>query len=85
MTLLGGLLLAGLVGILAYYILITKKSAEAEILRGIRRGEFFVEYQPVFRSHNQTISGLEALSVGNTRLKGGFRPISSFLMPKLNT
>lgn len=61
MTLLGGLLLAGLVGILAYYILITKKSAEAEILRGIRRGEFFVEYQPVFRSHNQTISGLEAL------------------------
>ncbi|CQD42117.1 cyclic di-GMP phosphodiesterase [Yersinia mollaretii] len=74
MTLLGGLLLAGLVGILAYYILIASQSAEAEILRGIRRGEFFVEYQPVFRSHDRTISGLEALIRWQHPIEGRISP-----------
>lgn len=74
MTLLGGLLLSGLVGILAYYILITSQSAEAEILRGIRRGEFFIEYQPVFRSHERTISGLEALIRWKHPIEGRISP-----------
>lgn len=74
MTLLGGLLLAGLVGILAYYILIASRSAEAEILRGIRRGEFFVEYQPVFRSHDRSISGLEALIRWEHPIEGRISP-----------
>ncbi|EOI6467800.1 cyclic di-GMP phosphodiesterase [Yersinia enterocolitica] len=74
MTLLGGLLLAGLVGILAYYILIASQSAEAEILRGIRRGEFFVEYQPVFRSNDRSISGLEALIRWQHPIEGRISP-----------
>ncbi|CNH93744.1 cyclic di-GMP phosphodiesterase [Yersinia pekkanenii] len=74
MTLLGGLLLSGLVGILAYYILITRQSAEAEILRGIRRGEFFVEYQPVFRSHDRTITGMEALIRWQHPIEGRISP-----------
>mgnify|MGYP003601866618 CR=1 FL=1 len=74
MTLLGGLLLAGLVGILAYYILIASQSAEAEILRGIRRGEFFVEYQPVFRSDDRSISGLEALIRWQHPIEGRISP-----------
>ncbi|CNJ52011.1 cyclic di-GMP phosphodiesterase [Yersinia aldovae] len=74
MTLLGGLLLAGLVGILAYYILIASRSAEAEILRGIKRGEFFVEYQPVFRSHDRSISGLEALIRWEHPIEGRISP-----------
>ncbi|CNG25869.1 cyclic di-GMP phosphodiesterase [Yersinia intermedia] len=73
-TLLGGLLLSGLVGILAYYILIASQSAEAEILRGIRRGEFFVEYQPVFRSHDRSISGLEALIRWQHPIEGRISP-----------
>ncbi|CRY16076.1 cyclic di-GMP phosphodiesterase [Yersinia enterocolitica] len=74
MTLLGGLLLAGLVGILAYYILIASQSAEAEILRGIRRGEFFVEYQPAFRSNDRSISGLEALIRWQHPIEGRISP-----------
>ncbi|CQI97357.1 cyclic di-GMP phosphodiesterase [Yersinia frederiksenii] len=74
MTLLGGLLLAGLVGILAYYILVASQSAEAEILRGIRRGEFFVEYQPVFRSQDRTLTGLEALIRWRHPIEGRISP-----------
>lgn len=74
MSILGGLLLAGLVGILAYYILIASQSAEAEILRGIRRGEFFVEYQPIFRSHDRTMSGLEALIRWQHPIEGRISP-----------
>lgn len=74
MTLLGGLLLAGLVGILVYYILIASQSAEAEILRGIRRGEFFVEYQPAFRSDNRSISGMEALIRWQHPVEGRISP-----------
>jgi EAL domain-containing protein (putative c-di-GMP-specific phosphodiesterase class I) len=74
MTFLGGLLLAGLVGILVYYILMASRSAEAEILRGIRRGEFFVEYQPVFRSHDRSISGLEALIRWEHPIEGCISP-----------
>ncbi|MDA5544716.1 cyclic di-GMP phosphodiesterase [Yersinia rochesterensis] len=74
MTLLGGVLLAGLVGILAYYILIASQSAEAEILRGIRRGEFFVEYQPAFRSDDRSLSGLEALIRWQHPIEGRISP-----------
>ncbi|CNE22981.1 rtn protein [Yersinia rohdei] len=74
LTILGGLLLSGLVGILAYYILIASKSAEAEILRGIRRGEFSVEYQPAFSAQDRTISGLEALIRWNHPIEGRISP-----------
>ncbi|CNK00404.1 cyclic di-GMP phosphodiesterase [Yersinia vastinensis] len=74
MTLLGGLLLSGLVGILAYYILIASQSAEAEILRGIRRGEFFVEYQPAFSSQDRSLRGLEALIRWKHPIEGRISP-----------
>ncbi|MGG7668336.1 cyclic di-GMP phosphodiesterase [Yersinia sp. J1] len=59
--LLGGLLLAAFVGISAYYIMSNRQNPEAEILRGMKRGEFFIEYQPVFEATSRKMSGLEAL------------------------
>ncbi|ENA1728130.1 cyclic di-GMP phosphodiesterase [Yersinia ruckeri] len=60
-TLLGGFLLSAFIGILSYYIMSNRQNPETEILRGMKRGEFFVEYQPVFHADNRKISGIEAL------------------------
>lgn len=61
LTLLGSLVLSLMAGVLYYYMLLLHQSPERALLRGIKRNEFFVEYQPVFPSGSQSIGGIEAL------------------------
>ncbi|CAM4149160.1 cyclic di-GMP phosphodiesterase [Serratia silvae] len=60
-TVLGSLVLSLMVGVLYYYMQILRQSPELALMRGIKRNEFFVEYQPVFHTASSTIAGMEAL------------------------
>lgn len=61
LTVLGSLVLSLMVGALYHYTQILRHSPERAMRRGIRRGEFFVEYQPVFHTATASLSGVEAL------------------------
>lgn len=61
LTMLGSLVLSLLIGVLCYYMLLLRQSPERALMRGIKRREFFVEYQPVFHSDSKSVAGLEAL------------------------
>lgn len=61
LTVLGSLVLSLMVGVLYYYMQILRQSPERALMRGIKRNEFYIEYQPVFHTASNTISGLEAL------------------------
>ncbi|AHG18698.1 phage resistance protein [Chania multitudinisentens RB-25] len=61
LTVLGSLVLSLMVGVLCYYTLMLRQSPERALMRGIRHGEFFVEYQPVFHTATSAIAGIEAL------------------------
>lgn len=61
MVLLAGLLI-GLLGACAFFLLVTLRLRPGkEILLGIKRGEFHVEYQPVIEAATGKTCGLEAL------------------------
>jgi len=61
LTVLGSLVLSLMIGVLCYYALMLRQSPERAMMRGIRRGEFFVEYQPVFHTATRSLAGVEAL------------------------
>ncbi len=61
LTVLGSLVLSLMLGALYYYMLLLRQSPERAMRRGIRRGEFFVEYQPVFHTATASLGGVEAL------------------------
>ncbi|WON75579.1 cyclic di-GMP phosphodiesterase [Serratia sp. UGAL515B_01] len=61
LTLLASLVLSLMIGMLFYSILMLRQSPERALMRGIKRNEFFVEYQPVFHAVDKSISGIEAL------------------------
>ncbi|MCR2664964.1 cyclic di-GMP phosphodiesterase, partial [Salmonella enterica] len=58
LTLLGSLVLSLMIGVLCYYMLLLRQSPERALLRGIKRNEFFIEYQPVFHTGSNSIGGL---------------------------
>ena len=58
---LAGILLALLVSAISYTLLILNMRPGKEILLGIKRGEFHVEYQPLINSDTGHMYGLEAL------------------------
>ncbi|MGC6386362.1 cyclic di-GMP phosphodiesterase [Ewingella sp. S1.OA.A_B6] len=60
-TLLATLLLSLMLGALIYFTLLSRHSPEREIIRGLRDGHFFVEYQPVMETQSLKVAGLEAL------------------------
>ncbi|CAI0698094.1 cyclic di-GMP phosphodiesterase [Serratia entomophila] len=74
LTLLGSLVLSLMIGVLCYYMLLLRLSPERALLRGIRRNEFFIEYQPVFHTRSGTIGGLEALIRWQHPLEGRIPP-----------
>lgn len=61
LTVLGSLVLSLMIGVLAYYMQMLRQSPERALIRGIKRNEFFVEYQPVYHTATTSIAGLEAL------------------------
>jgi sensor c-di-GMP phosphodiesterase-like protein len=61
LTLLAGLLLACLMGALSYYLMRVRNSADHEMLEGMRRRQFHMEYQPVIDTRSQQVAGVEAL------------------------
>ncbi|KFK93214.1 MULTISPECIES: cyclic di-GMP phosphodiesterase [unclassified Serratia (in: enterobacteria)] len=61
LTLLGSLVLSLMFGVLCYFALMLSHSPERAMMRGIKRGDFFVEYQPVFHTDNASLAGVEAL------------------------
>ncbi len=61
LSLLGSLVLAVLIGVLAYYMFLLHQSPQRALLNGIRHGEFVVEYQPVFACTDRALVGMEAL------------------------
>ncbi|MEB6335351.1 cyclic di-GMP phosphodiesterase [Serratia rhizosphaerae] len=61
LTLLAGLVLSLLIGVLCYYAMLLRQSPERALIRGMKRNEFFMEYQPVFHTASNAVSGLEAL------------------------
>ena len=61
LTVLGSLVLSLMVGVLYYYMQILRQSPERALMRGIKRNEFFIEYQPVFHTATTSIAGVEAL------------------------
>lgn len=60
-TVLGSLALSLLVSVLYYFLQILNQSPDRALRRGIKRNEFFVEYQPVYHSTTGSLAGLEAL------------------------
>lgn len=73
LTLLGSLVLSLLIGVLCYYTLLLRQSPERALLRGIKRNEFFIEYQPLFH-RSGAIGGLEALIRWQHPLEGRIPP-----------
>ncbi|MDI6634464.1 cyclic di-GMP phosphodiesterase [Pantoea dispersa] len=61
LALLTGLLLALLVAAISWLLLSLHQRPGREILLGIRRGQFHVEYQPLVTAHNGKPYGVEAL------------------------
>ncbi len=73
-TLLAALLLSLMVGALIYFTLVSRHSPEREILRALRDGQFFVEYQPVMETQSLKVAGLEALMRWQHPLEGRIPP-----------
>jgi EAL domain-containing protein (putative c-di-GMP-specific phosphodiesterase class I) len=74
LTILGSLVLSLLIGILCYYTLLLRQSPERALMRGIKNGEFFIEYQPVIHSITRSIAGLEALLRWQHPIEGRIPP-----------
>lgn len=74
LTLLGSLVLSLMIGVLCYYMLLLRQSPERAMMRGIKRNEFFIEYQPVFHTRSGTIGGLEALIRWQHPIEGRIPP-----------
>lgn len=74
LTLLGSLVLSLTIGVLCYYTLLLRQSPEQALLRGIKRNEFFIEYQPVFHTRSGTIAGLEVLIRWQHPIRGHIPP-----------
>lgn len=74
LTLLGSLVLSLMIGVLCYYMLLLRQSPERALLRGIKRNEFFIEYQPVFHTGSNSIGGLEALIRWQHPIEGRIPP-----------
>ncbi len=74
LTVLGSLVLSLMVGVLFYYMQMLRQSPERALMRGIKRNEFFVEYQPVFHTATTTIAGLEALIRWQHPIEGRIPP-----------
>lgn len=74
LTLLGSLVLSLMIGVLCYYMLLLRQSPERALMRGIKRNEFFIEYQPVFHTKTGTIAGLEALIRWQHPIEGRIPP-----------
>lgn len=74
LTLLGSLVLSLMIGVLCYYMLLLRQSPERALLRGIKRNEFFIEYQPVFHTDSNSIGGLEALIRWQHPIEGRIPP-----------
>ena len=63
-----------MIGVLCYYMLLLRQSPERALLRGIKRNEFFIEYQPVFHTDSNSIGGLEALIRWQHPIEGRIPP-----------
>ncbi|HDU8661894.1 TPA: cyclic di-GMP phosphodiesterase [Serratia liquefaciens] len=74
LTLMGSLVLSLMIGVLCYYMLLLRQSPERALMRGIKRNEFFIEYQPVFHTQSGTIGGLEALIRWQHPIEGRIPP-----------
>lgn len=74
LTLMGSLVLSLMLGILCYYMLLLRQSPERALMRGIKRNEFFIEYQPVFHTNSDAIGGLEALIRWQHPIEGRIPP-----------
>lgn len=74
LTLLGSLVLSLMIGVLCYYMLLLRQSPERALMRGIKRNQFFIEYQPVFHTKSGTIGGLEALIRWQHPIEGRIPP-----------
>ncbi len=74
LTLMGSLVLSLMIGVLCYYMLLLRQSPERALMRGIKRNEFFIEYQPVFHTQRGTIGGLEALIRWQHPIEGRIPP-----------
>lgn len=74
LTLLASLVLSLMVAVLSYYILMLRQSPERALMKGIKRNEFFVEYQPVFHTVNTSIAGIEALIRWKHPIEGQIAP-----------
>ncbi|CAI2497640.1 phage resistance protein [Serratia ficaria] len=74
LTLLGSLVLSLMLGVLCYYMLLLRQSPERALLRGIKRNEFFIEYQPVLHTRSGAIGGLEALIRWQHPIEGRIPP-----------
>lgn len=73
-TLLAALLLSLMVGALIYFTLVSRHSPEREIMRALRDGQFFAEYQPVMETQSLKVAGLEALMRWQHPLEGRIPP-----------
>lgn len=73
-TLLAALLLSLMVGALIYFTLVSRHSPEREIMRALKDGQFFVEYQPVMETQSLKVAGLEALMRWQHPLEGRIPP-----------
>ncbi|HBK4769937.1 TPA: cyclic di-GMP phosphodiesterase [Serratia liquefaciens] len=74
LTLMGSLVLSLMISVLCYYMLLLRQSPERALMRGIKRNEFFIEYQPVFHTQSGTIGGLEALIRWQHPIEGRIPP-----------
>ncbi len=74
LIILSGILLALLVSVACWLVLMQHPRPGREIMRGIRRGEFHVEYQPLIATLNGQPYGLEALMRWNHPTKGAIPP-----------
>ncbi|ANJ99586.1 cyclic di-GMP phosphodiesterase [Serratia plymuthica] len=74
LTLLGSLVLSLMIGVLCYYMLLLRQSPERALMRGIKRNEFFIEYQPVFHTRKGAVAGLEALIRWQHPIEGRIPP-----------
>lgn len=73
-TLLAALLLSLMVCALTYFTLVSRHSPEREIMRALRDGQFFVEYQPVMETQSLKVAGLETLMRWQHPLEGRIPP-----------
>ena len=74
MTLLTGVLFALMIGCLTGVLLNRRQRPAREIMLAIRRGQFYVEYQPLITAHNEQPYGVEALLRWAHPIEGAIPP-----------